>query len=263
MSRTGPDSAALERQIDLTVARLLERHQWRLLQRDEFVRRTAAQLRDGLASDLQRAAVGVYSLALYAACSGAEGPQRRELAYTELHRYLYDAARARYPDIADDVTQSAVERIYTAFERCRQPIAFLAFAFQHLLDAARGLRRQERHPLHSLEREEESLPNLSLADGQAEPPEQLLDLERRSELKRSVEAFLQEHPRASQQLAALWLKHIDGLDDGTISSQLGVTIDSVYVLRSRAAKKLRSDPRWRSLAVEFGILPESGTGRTP
>jgi RNA polymerase sigma factor (sigma-70 family) len=256
LSRNGPDSAALERQIDVTVAKLLERHQWRLLQRDEFARRTAAQVSAGLASDPQRAAVGVYSLALHTACSGSEGQQRRELAYTELHRYLYDAARARYPAIADDVTQSALERICIAFERCRQPIAFLAFAFQNLLDAARALRRQDSHTPHSLDRDEEALPDQSLTDVQAQPSEQLLDQERRSELKRSAEAFLQEHPRASQQLAALWLKHIEGLDDGTISSKLGVSIDSVYVLRSRAVKKLRSDPRWRSLAVEFGILPE-------
>lgn len=256
MSCNGPDSAALERQIDVTVAKLLERHQWRLLPRDEFARRTAAQVAAGLASDPQRAAVGVYSLALHSACSGSEGQQRRELAYTELHRYLYDAARARYPAIADDVTQSALERICIAFERCRQPIAFLAFAFQHLLDAARALRRQDGHTPHSLDRDEEAQPAQSLADTQAQPSEQLLDQERRSELKRSAEAFLQEHPRASQQLAALWLKHIEGLDDGTISSKLGVSVDSVYVLRSRAVKKLRSDPRWRSLAVEFGILPE-------
>ncbi len=252
----GSDSTALERESAAAVDRLLQRHDWRLVGRDEFVRRTVEHTRSGAATDPQRAAVGVYCLALYHACSGGEGPARKELAYTELHRYLFDAARQRYPEIAEDVTQSALERTVAAFGRCRQPVAFLAFAFQHLLDAARALRRQERHAPRSLEPEDDDNPSPQLADEQADLGAYVLNDERRTALKRSAEAFLTEHPRASQQLAALWLKHIDGLDDRSIGDRLGVTIDHVYVLRSRVARKLRSDPRWRSLAVEFGILPD-------
>ncbi|HEU4321688.1 MAG TPA: sigma-70 family RNA polymerase sigma factor [Roseiflexaceae bacterium] len=250
----GSDSTAQERESAAAVDRLLQRHDWRLVGRDEFVRRTVEHARSGIATDPQRAAVGVYCLALYRACSGEEGPARKELAYTELHRYLFEAARQRYPEIADDVTQSALERTVAAFGRCRQPVAFLAFAFQHLLDAARTQRRQERYAPRSLDPEDDSAPQL--ADEQADLGAHVLDDERRSALKRSAEAFLSEHPRASQQLAALWLKHIDGLDDRSIGDQLGVTVDHVYVLRSRVARKLRTDPRWRSLAVEFGILPD-------
>jgi DNA-directed RNA polymerase specialized sigma24 family protein len=68
--------------------------------------------------------------------------------------------------------------------------------------------------------------------------------------------FLRKHPRAAQQLSALRLKYIDGLDDVAIGQRLGRSIGSVYVLRSRAAEKLRAEPEWRALAAEFGILPE-------
>ncbi len=78
------------------------------------------------------------------ACSGNEGYERQNRAYDELFRYLHDSARYRYPDMGEEVSQRALTNIFTAFERCRQPGAFLAFALQHLLDAARAPRREQQ-----------------------------------------------------------------------------------------------------------------------
>ena len=50
---------------------LRARHGWQLLDRPEFVRRPLAHLET----------------------DGAEGPERQNLGYTELFRYLYDSAR--------------------------------------------------------------------------------------------------------------------------------------------------------------------------
>jgi hypothetical protein len=127
----------LEQDCRNAIAHLIARHDWQLLDRDEFVRRTLAELHTDVTADPQRAAIYTYSKALHLACSGAEGPERQRRAYTELFRYLYDSARRRYPDVCHDATRRALERVFTSFERCRQPGAFLAFALQHLMDAAR------------------------------------------------------------------------------------------------------------------------------
>jgi DNA-directed RNA polymerase specialized sigma24 family protein len=72
----------------------------------------------------------------------------------------------------------------------------------------------------------------------------------------SARAFVQRHPRARLQLAALWLKHVEGLDETAISQRLGKPAGSLYVLRARALQKLRAEPAWRALAAEAGLLPQ-------
>src|SRR5690606_18340267 len=81
----------------------------------------------------------------------------------------------------------------------------------------------------------------------------VLDAERRSRFELLAAAFLQKHPRAARQLATLRKKYIDEMDDGAIARELGVPVSSVYVLRSRAIRKLRAEPEWRALAAEFEI----------
>ncbi len=99
--------------------------------------------------------IGVYCMAMHAACSGTEGSSRQNQAYGELARYLYSLTFTRFADLSphvrEDVTQSALERIFKSFERCREPVAFLAFAGLHLLDAVRPARRHALRPLESLE----------------------------------------------------------------------------------------------------------------
>lgn len=79
----------------------------------------------------------------------------------------------------------------------------------------------------------------------------------RQRFKEIIKEFLRAHPRAAQQIAALQLKYIDGLDDTAISHRLGVSVNSVYVLRSRAIKRLQSDPYWQALAIELGIASDT------
>ena len=146
----------LERQCRAIVDQLVVRYTWRLLERDELVQRALAGVRAGVTEQLVSATIAAYCVALHAACSGAEGPQRQNQAYDELARYLHNLTCMRFgdlrPDMREDVTQSALERIFKSFGRCREPVAFLAFAAQHLLDAVRMARRQENRPIGSLER---------------------------------------------------------------------------------------------------------------
>lgn len=241
------DSLTPEQLCRAAVDHLIARYGWLLLNRDEFARRTLEHIRAGIAADPVRAAIYTYSHALHMACSGAEGDERQELSYTELSRYLYDSARRRYSDVAEDAAQSALERTFTAFERCRLPGTFLAFALRQLMDAARALRRHANHqPLHP------SLPD----QPQADPANRVIADEMRWRFELLAAEFLRKHPRSAQQFAALRLKFIDGLDEVAISQRLGKPVPSVYVLRSRAIEKLRVEPEWRALAGELGILPE-------
>lgn len=254
------ESSAMERKCLEAVDLLFKRHDWILLARDACIEQAGAYLRDGIAADPYRAVVHAYSHALYAACSGSEGDQRRERGYTELFRYLYAIARQRYPDVAEDATQHALERLYCGFEMCRQPGAFLAFALQHLRNAVRSIRRQNDQPLQSLDASlgpgQPGLRDLLPDGGQFDAAEAVITHEQQCRLAQLAEDFGRRHPRAGQQFAALWLKYIEGLDETAISLRLGKPIRSVYVLRARAIEKLRAEPGWYALALAFGIVPE-------
>jgi RNA polymerase sigma factor (sigma-70 family) len=259
MSQMESAHAAMERMCAEAVDGLLIRHRWQLLDRAEFARRALDHLRGGSTSDAQRATIHTYSLALHAACSGGEGAERQNRAYTELFRYLYDIALQRYPDAHEEITQRALVHIFTTFGRCRQPGAFLAFAIQQLLDTARSLWR-EQSSARSLavpgSAGEAELGELLADEHQVDPSETIITDELRARFAWLAAEFLRKHPRASRQFAALRLKFIDGYDDQTIAEQLGYTVSNIYVLRARAIEKLRAEPAWRALAIEFGILPD-------
>jgi RNA polymerase sigma factor (sigma-70 family) len=238
------------------VDRLAATWGWQLLGREAWARRAADLVGSGAAADLERAAMLVYSQALYSACSGSEGRQRQDQAYGELFRYLYAGARRRYAAIAEDITQRASERVFALFARCRTPGAFLAFAFQQLLDSARAVRRQSdiggSAPGSAVEPAELD----RLPDRQPDMAAQMIAAEQRARFEQLSAEFLRKYPRAGRQIAALRLKYIDGLDDAAICRLLDTSIGSIYTLRARAVEKLRVEPEWRALAADFGILPE-------
>jgi RNA polymerase sigma factor (sigma-70 family) len=259
MSLSESAHAAMERMCAEAVDGLLARHRWQLLDRAEFARHALEHLRAGGASDARRAATHVYSLALYVACAGDEGLERQNRAYAELFQYLYDIAFQRYPGDHEEIAQRALVQIYTSFKRCRQPGAFLAFAIQQLLDTARSLRREqssERSMTAPGSPGEVELGEQLPDERHADPSEPLIANELRARFAWLAAEFLRKHPRASRQFAALRLKFIDGLDDQTIAEQLGNSVQNIYVLRARAIEKLRAEPAWQALAIEFGILPD-------
>lgn len=253
----------LEQDCAEAVDELLARHDWQLLDRQTFIDQTAGHLRAGTATTPIRAAMHTYSHALYRACSGQEGRRREERGYRELFRYLYDTAFWRYRDVCDDATQRALERIYRNVQTCRNAGAFLAFALQYLRDAARAVRRRRDEPTVSLETPigsgEDVLAVLVADPKQTDPSTRLVAHDQRTRLRQMIDDFLDKHPRAGQQLAALLLKYIAELDDETISRRLDTTVDNVYVLRSRAKKKLQDDTAWQKWAGEFGLSQEDAS----
>ncbi len=229
----------------------------RLLDRDTFVQRTLELLDQKIMPSASQAALQVYSEALYHACSGSQGRQRQELGYSELSACLSRYAYARYRYGGEDVTQQALEVIYSRFDSCRQPSTFLAFALQKLRDACRAAHRQAAGSPQSLDSlcddGFQPLDPDAGATTAADPVEQVLTRELRQRLIQAMREFVLQHPRAVHQVAVVWWKYIDGLDDRAISRRLGKPIASVHVLRSRALAKLRNDPAWRDLALELGL----------
>jgi RNA polymerase sigma factor (sigma-70 family) len=232
-------------------------YQWQLLDREEFAYRVFEQLAADATTDLRRVVIHIYTEALYYACSGCEGRQRQERGYTELFRFLYRCVERCYPEVCADAAQRAIEKIYRTIGHCRRPNAFLAFALQKLRDA----RRVE---LRLLRTGDFSLDELSDEDGEpigdripaaqnTDPAESALKSELRERVAQCAQEFLQRHPRATEQLAALWMRYVDGLDDVTISRKLGKSVGSIQVLRSRAAAKLRNDPSWQILGSELAL----------
>lgn len=240
-----------------TVATLLAEQGWRLLDPGEWASRTSVALHRGLATEPRRAALHVYSLALYEACSGSEGAERQEIGYEELGRYLFGIAFYRYGEMAEDATQQALVRVYENFAHCRVPGAFLAWAIQQLRDAARALRPAIHvAPVASLDAafpiQVGELPIFTPLP--ADPAERVVQKEQQHRVQGLVTEFLQRHPRAQQQLAALLLKHFWEMDDEAISLRLQKSVGSVYVLRTRAKRKLQQNAKWRDLAREMGLL---------
>jgi len=251
----------LETHCGVVVDQLMSDHDWQLLERDDLVRRTLDLLRANLADRVESAAIGAYCVALHAACSGAEGRLRQNLAYGELARYLYSLIAMRFadlrPDVREDVAQSALERIFKSFDRCREPVAFLAFAAQHLLDAARVARRQEYRPVDSFEQAigvDEDGPGDALPDTRPQPIDHVLIAEQRTAIERFLNKFVADHPRASQQILILRMTWLDDLDDPAISQRLGISLGSIYTARSRIIKTMQSEPKWQAHARALGLL---------
>lgn len=151
-----PPSPDLEAQVRAAVERLIARYQWQLLAPNDLTQRTLRDMEAGIADQPTSAVIATYCAAMYEACRGREGNLRQNIAYSELAKYLYSLARARFADLRpeayEEVTQSGLERVFRNIDRCREPHAFFAFAAQYLLNAVRIARRDAARPIQSLER---------------------------------------------------------------------------------------------------------------
>ena len=248
-----------DRHIRPVVEQLMARYRWQLLTADDLVQRTAQHLHAGIAQHIPHAAIAAYCVAMHRACAGVEGPLRQNLAFTELASYLHAMVSSRFRDLGkearEDATQSALERIFRSIHTCREPLAFLAFAAQHLLNAVRMVRRAEHVPTQPLEQripDQEDAPELALPDWQMEPSKVILSNERRNAIRQLVDEFAQAHPRASTQVSVLRL-WLDDLEDKEIGQQLNISPGNVYTTRHRALREIATDPQWRVRAMFLGV----------
>jgi DNA-directed RNA polymerase specialized sigma24 family protein len=237
----------------VVVDSVLAQYGWQLLAPEELVRQMMELLESGLVAEARPAAMHAYCLSLYSACSGAEGPDRQELGFIDLQRYLYQLSFGEHaalaPDLRWEVINETLLRVWRRLDQCRNRGAFLAFAGYELRNAIRPWWARAV-PKTSLE----EISDTPSSRGADDPVGHVLSDELRHLVHLSFESSLRRHPRAKQQLEAVWLKYIGGLDDVTISAYLEKPVANIQVLRSRGLERLRTEPGWQLIAHEFGIL---------
>lgn len=256
------------------VVELISHRGWRLLEKDDFVsvvyERTKVEGKQ-TESDITKIAINEYCKALHEACSPPkhpEDPHRLNQAYEELSRYLCNIAynwRPDQPEDAKDAAQKALLDIYQALidDKCREPGAFLAFSIGKLRGALTWVNRQkEKVGPVSLEylfttgtQDDESTSawEPKLREEFSMSPEE--ETERRllaeaiwAELQRKF----QKHPRATQQLEAVIMKHSLGYKNQEIANSLGVaSAEAVYSLLSRGKKKLADNQEFKGLSIQM------------
>lgn len=249
----------LEQQCDVVVRRLIERHDWSLIAEADFSAQVLARAQaagpPADADALTPLAINLYCEELYDACC-SDG-RRREQAYAELARYLYDRATYKYgdPELAHSITHDAIILVSEQLDNCRKPGAFLAFAMLKLWNAAtthfrRRDRRRERTESLPAENPEERSPAYA-APASETPEATVLDAALSDTLVTRLGEIVREAPRARRQFRAVFLKFLYGYSDDEIADALDTSVSNVYVLRSRGLKRLRADPPLRQLAKEI------------
>jgi len=252
MSDQEPPGDDLDKRCRATVDHILARYGWRLLEREEFVRRVIACVESGQVGDPWRAAMHVYCCCLHAACCGPATREQQEIGFVELQRYLYQLSFREIADLATDLRWEAVNetllRIWQKRSSYYKPGAFLAAAALELRNVIRPWWSRPIPPL-SLE-DYIDQPTL---DTESDPLAYVLNGELRERVRLCFDDAHRQHPRAKQQLEAVWLKYVAGLDDEAISMYLGRPIANVHVLRSRGLNHLRTEPCWQLMAEDLGL----------
>ncbi len=230
------DDAAYRMTCRRVVQALIEKHDWALLHEDDLLESVLGSTQSEVSpTDLERKTRHHYTIALYEACRQAKDRDRRERGYHEMFRYLLRVAYNRWPELAEDATQRAMVLVYEQIDRCRNPGAFLAFAFYKLRQAfkqeqrARGKELPLKEVIQNSTKSERTI--LSLQLDQEELCQVLLEA-----IKRLLKDLVQK---------VIILKFFGGLSDAEISERLGITAGYVRVLRHRGIKRLRKDEHLR------------------
>jgi DNA-directed RNA polymerase specialized sigma24 family protein len=241
VSDSSDQDARLLADCSAAISQLSQRYDWKLLARDEWSARALQHLSNGSAPSPIAAVLVSYSYALHHACAGQLGAAVQNQGYADLANYLAAAAIQRYPELPPDIVQRALLRTYEQFAECQSPATLLAFAFQHLRSAARDERAVDAFYFQV------SPTFLEQIKDDVDIEYQILHDESTAAIIRLFELLAARHPRAADQLAAVRMKFIDGLDDATIAERLKTTIPNVQVLRARGKKRLLKAPELRRL----------------
>lgn len=252
MTEREPDLLNLTEQSRSTVRRILASYGWRLIDEADYVGRVLACLLSGEIAEPWPAAVHVYCKQLYRACCGDEGAERQNLAFTELQRYLYALSFREIQDLASELRHEAVNeallRIWERLSAYYRPGAFLAVA---ALELRNVLRPFWSRPIALVQLE--AADRAPSTNGANDPVALALRQDLRRQVRACFDMVRRKHPRAREQLEAVWLKYIAGFDDQAISAYLGKKVANVYVLRSRGLDLLRAEPAWRLIAADLDL----------
>lgn len=226
------------------VQALITRYGWGLLKADELAERILSSVDiKPTPVTLEEQARRCYAAVLFEACRQDEDDQRQNLAYTEVHRFLFRAAYSRWQDLpqdtVEDIAQQALVLVYQQIDRCSSPQTFLAFASWKLRQAAKTVFRARSA---GVVLEEDVFINMPDTSKPADPQQELEQKERIQALLDAIERLPDERSKK-----VILLKFL-GYSDTDIGEQLGITANHVRVLRNHAKKLLKQDEILRQQA---------------
>lgn len=238
------------------VRKMLADHGWQLVEEEErFTAEICAEICQRNFTDtrqerlaIQRAVMRHYCVILYAACAGTVLSRQRR-AFTELWNYLFPIALYKTHDsqVAQDLTQQALEKIWKRLAQCRDAASFLAWSSMVLLNEIRDwARKRKRLPLASTEvltetelRHSEDPAQLEtqpvLVGSENKVTDQTINADLHQRLLYVIEKCLQD----LRQRVIIIESFLNERGYKEIAEQLGLTIGNVHVLRHRALRLLR------------------------
>lgn len=218
---------------------LIAKYGWSLLSEDELVETVLHTIQtEGAPGGLEQTIGRHYMLALYEACRQTTDLNRRKLAYADLGRYLYRAARNRWPDIAEEVAHRALILTYEKIDDCKMPGAILTFALWQARRAVQEIARL-RHKEVSLEAITEG------GEDVAEPPPGPPQFDQ--DCLRLLLDAMRRLPERQRQVIVF--KYFESVNDDVISQRIGLSLNNIRVLRNRGIARLRQDQQLRDACL--------------
>lgn len=214
-----------------TIRTLMTQFQWTLATEEELATPVLLRMPEvSSATALKQLIVHIYAEMLYNACRQTSDTQRRERGYTDLFRFLYRFAYKRSPERAEDLVNQTLLSVYEHIEECREPGAFLSFAWWKLRAVMKKIRPQDEMLLPLFE-EHDQAPTIPEDEG---PEAQVL---RTEHLQWMFDVIYQTLKQREQDV--IILTYFGGYNDRDISERLSLSLANVRVIRHRALEKLR------------------------
>ncbi len=199
---------------------------------------------------LIRMAQRICSRELHAAWCSSE-PERRNLAFGNLRRYLETVLRQKYfvkalelhTHFVEDVLHQTLSNLCIALKRNPpagpdDPAAFLKWAQTILIrDAYAYVQKAYGEACVSLDAQSETFVEQFVDKQNGDPQELVLKRELQRAVKNAILSL--RNPRYQQVLICTYL---EGMDESEVASHLQVRIQDVYLWRHRALKALRGRP---------------------
>jgi RNA polymerase sigma factor (sigma-70 family) len=199
---------------------------------------------------LIRMAQRICSRELHTAWRSPE-PERRNLAFGNLRRYLESLLRQKYyvkalelhANLVEDVLHQTMSNLCIALNRNPpagpdDPAAFLKWAQTILIrDAYAFLQKAHGEACVSLDAQLETFVEQFVDKQNIDPQELVLEGELHQAVKNAILSL--RNPRYQQVLIGTYLA---GMDESELASHLQVQVQDVYLWRHRAIKALRSRP---------------------
>jgi len=220
-----------------SIEQLIQQFQWKLTDAETLYEDV---VRDKSEEELQTGLNNIvkwrYAAIIFAACKSKEDTDRQNQAYAELRQYLLRDAQRRYPDIAIDAAQRALQLIYEQIERCQSPETFLTFVRFKLLQATKEI-LQDKPPSPDPD-------NDNPTHGEAIIPDPTIERLCKEEGIEELRSAIHQLPDERQRQTII-LKYFESLRDSEIAQRLNTTENHVRVLRNRAMVGLRGNKSLR------------------